>query len=510
MGATFTLKGSGSGAVKAVQDLQKALAEVDKSADAATKSNAQLERAAKRVGEQADPQRKYNRQMAELATLVDKGKVSMVDAERVATKYGDRLERAGQSGDRAFGASMQANLASTITQLASAAAIVGTIRQTFGEIAAAREAAAQNVVASVAGFGELAQISPDQETADRLVAFGRRLISQGVVKPGDEGLAASIAFQLDSAQLSESDKEFILQVGRSKFVRPESLAQFGGSIGQLQAAFGIGETGDARALANKAVAAASPTKATAQQIAESVAKLAPGALALGYGDEEAFAAESEVARVYGSASEAETRVRALLAAIDRQGVNAGSFAGTISAVQSRVAGGESLRNILGGSQEAIDAFRILARSDFAQSVAGIDEAQRDDVVGRRAGFIANDPNLRAAIRRQVAEGQLESVNQGYAEQENLLASIRAEQRARLGNGFAATVRDYLAYAPSNVLGTEEARIEAEFRQESQRRAAGDSPQLSDALFNDLRDYMRRTAEATERMERRRPVTTRTE
>lgn len=84
MSAKFTLEGSGGGAVKAVQDLNKALDEAEKKSDGAAKASKRLQDAAKRVAESVDPQAKYNNRIAELAQLVTKAGLSTEHAAEKA------------------------------------------------------------------------------------------------------------------------------------------------------------------------------------------------------------------------------------------------------------------------------------------------------------------------------------------------------------------------------------------------------------------------------------------
>lgn len=79
MSARFTLEGTGTGAVKVVEALNKALDATEKEAEGAAKSTKRLADEARRITEAVNPQEKYNRKMQELVGHAVAGRIKIDD-----------------------------------------------------------------------------------------------------------------------------------------------------------------------------------------------------------------------------------------------------------------------------------------------------------------------------------------------------------------------------------------------------------------------------------------------
>jgi len=153
MSLTQVLRGEASGAVKAVEDLQKAMKGAEKGAAGAAAASKQLSKEAQRIAEQAEPLEKYNRKMKELAGHVSAGRISLVTAQKAAMNYRASLEATSIAGTKAFVSlgSLQDNAKRLKEQMIQSTAVAQ--RQAMvAERSAARQAAALERVAAANRF----------------------------------------------------------------------------------------------------------------------------------------------------------------------------------------------------------------------------------------------------------------------------------------------------------------------------------------------------------------------
>ena len=134
----LTIGGDAKGAIKAVTDLAKAQKELAADGDKAAKRLTDVEKAARRIKEANDPQQRYNRQIKEAARLANLNKISLQDAQLAAQRYGRNLERAGQSGKRAFG-NVTGQLAGMLAGIVSVSGAIGLLRTELDAVAQREE-----------------------------------------------------------------------------------------------------------------------------------------------------------------------------------------------------------------------------------------------------------------------------------------------------------------------------------------------------------------------------------
>ena len=484
-----TLTGDATGAVKAIGDLQKAIKKGDEELKKTTKSAKGLEQQARRINEQADPQRRYNRQIDQLALLVKKGEVNLREANIVAAKYGQRLERAGRAGKEAFGQRVAGPLNSMIGRFASAAAVVGTITAALRDAEAQAQQTADSVFRSLDAFGELQQVSENPEAFAKQVGFARSLVARGIVSPENRELAADIAFQLTSAGFTDSEKEILASAAEAKQIRSSGIVGFGGALRKAQGLFGGAEGISVADIADRILSTSAATQANATQTALASAQFASASQSLGFNGDASLAALVLVEEKAKNIDEAATQVANLFDAIDKGGLSKGTLAETVDFIQSRIESGEGAFDIL-GNKRAVKGFRAIAsqRSLLQPEIDRIANSQ--GALGRQR-FIESDPILRSAALREAAQGRLASQTEAIAaEKENLFEVVAAERKAVRREELGTLGAAILGYAErlDDFLGREEASFVSALR--------GDS--ISPETRRVLEDYLQRTAAATER------------
>lgn len=503
---TISFEGDANSAVAAQDQVTAATLRWKREVAAATASTQKLAGVMSGMSEGSrTSQELLNRRIALLNDLVSKGKLTVEQAQRALDSYRQTLEKTADAGEEAFGDAQVNRLQQWIENLAGAKIILDQIQSRFDEFDRRKEEASRLTQGSLGSIGELAQIAPDQATFEQLRDQAQSFLAAGVFN--DEGQAATAVFQLFSAAVE--DFGLFLDTAQARFVAPENLVTFAGSLGQFRSAVGAAEVGSERDAINKLVAAAAPTRANAAQIAEAAAKLAPSLRREGFTDEEGLGALSLLTTVFGTAAEGGTRARALIDALDAQGIEGASLAAQLEVVNNRIAEGETARQVLGGSTEALAAFELL--KDTAQltaEAARIGQAAQDDALTTRLGFVRDSPDLAAAaeLRRQEGLRVLEDANlseRASLEEALLLARERsARERAResgstvsqllVEGGLAAT--DLLRSIP--ILGRW-----TDFRLLEDTQGPLGLPAPDPQLQARIDEYLSRTAAATEEVAR---------
>lgn len=494
MSAKLTLDGNSQGATKAVLDFNKALDQTENEAEGAAKASKRMLDQVQRIKESLDPQAKYNRKIQDLIPLVKNGALEINDAREMAKRYGLALERAGESANKAFDIRDIGRFVGSL-QIAQTAA--AGLRDMLKAVNDERRNAAEKVVGSLSGFGELAQVATDEASFKRMKELGYGLIESGAIHKDNQAGAASLAFQFESAGFNRKDSAFMQKLAASMVVAEADLPALVGAVGQAQKAYGMEESGSAQDQVNKAIAAAAPTKARAQDMAAAAAKLGTAAQTLGLSDEEVYGSLSKVTAVVGSSSEAETRIKALYSAIDAKGLDKETFAATIAGINERVAGGKSARTILGGSQEALEAYGLLSNVDQLQaSISAVDDAQRSDPVTQKMNYVDSDPLLKAAKQKRQQEGKLAVTTMRAAEGQLLLDSVLAGQAEQMRRESPGWLSEAMIWADSQIQDkvpfiTPESTLNS-------LEGNGMLKGLDRQLQKDVHEFNRRQAEAAER------------
>lgn len=486
MGAVFRLDGTSTGAVKAVSDLGKALKEIEGKAELSTREMTKLEKQAQRVAEQADPQRKYNRQLEELSRLVKAGKISMQDAEMIAKRYGQQLDNVGQRGKEAFGHAMLNRVAAMAAGYLSVTGAVRTFARALTQAEESAQGAADKALAAIDRIGKLQQLA----NAPELAAFAVRLVGEGVAP--DAGVGADIAFALQSSSLTDEEKEFFaIRVGRSKAIPTSEMATTATNVKKAQNQLQLGSFQETMA---KLVVASEVTDTTLSAIAEATTRFGLEAEGAGFTGDQDLAGIVAILKSSPNPEQAATRFRAFARKVDQLGLKEGGLLSTVDAITARIAKGETDFDIL-PDEEARAGYRALVknREVMRQVFKSVIAAPDEDPVASRFGELERvDPNFRAAVRRQRAEGRRDVSRMGVAEKENIFEQMLADMETsgrRGGQSEFMIAFDRMFLRLFDILGAERRIFETE----------ADNMNLSAETRQTMNDYLRRTAEGVEKM-----------
>lgn len=485
MGVNFRLDGNAKGSVKAVQDLNKALAETEKQTESTVREQQKFERQAKRIREAIDPQEKYNRQVQETARLVKEGKISVEEAQRATERYQRSLERAAQSQKSTFGPEFLSKVTSVAAGFISVGAAVSAATRFFTQLEEQAQKAADASLTSVERVGKLQQLPG----ATANLAFARQLVATGVAP--DVGSGADIAFALTSAGLSAEEKAFVSgRIGASRAVPAEELPGVATNIKKAQNQLQLGTFA---ASTNKLLAASEFTDTTLTKIAEAATRFGTDLEGAGFSGDVGLAALTAILRSAPNPEQASTRLSAFLRESGNRGFARDTLGGTLEAIQSQIAAGATAKDVL-GSEDAVKGFRNLRqnRNLFDQTLAAVVAAPQTDLVGSRFGSLEReDPIFRSAKRRQEAERRLAAVDESkFSEVESLFERLRAERIAGLREQGSSEVfigAQRAAFAAADVLGGELGSL----RQTLQAESLGTDTGVSASLLRDIRDLLER-------------------
>lgn len=423
----FTVTGDAAGAVKAVNDLVKAVIKGEEAFEKVSKKADKLDKAAQQITRNNEgPQERYNRKIAELAELVNKGKLSFDQADIAARRYAKQLEEAGTAGKAAFGPAMIGNLASMAAGIASLGTAVSVVTGFFREMEERGTKAAQSTRSSLAQIGALQQLgdSPEQ------LALMRRVMSEAGI--ADEGQAANIAFAFNSNAVAGEDRSFLLRAFRGRLLDPGQGDQAVKNLAKARNAMGID---DVETATDELLALSKMTSASLEEVASATTKFGSLAMGAGFDRLESLAAYGVIESGAPSPEEAATQARALFKEIGEGGLKKGSFLETIAAMQY-----DDLSSI-----EAKQAFNTLrsGQAMFGNVMATVSTADATNFATQQMNEAATDPMFGAALRAAQAEAAAAVANSQYGVAENLLDAINSDREvisARSGNQAAAYLR----------------------------------------------------------------------
>lgn len=406
-------------AMKAHNDLVKAIAKTGTEADKTEKKLTKQERAARRIEESIDPQKKYNRQIKETADLVNQNVLSMENAQRQAEKLRQRLENTGKAGREAFGAQAVGQLRGYVEGIVSIQAATGILSATLARQKADIEKTIQGSRQAAGGEASLVQLAlaegkTPQERAklhESLLVESRSAFGAGAFENRD--VAADATFALKSAGLDITDREFAYKVRRSGVF--ENVGDAATSYSSLNKAIGKEEVGSFDDFLDKAIKASALAPAQAPDIPLAAAKAGGSAKALGISDEFLFASTALLAGETGSASEGGTRLKAVLKGVEQaKAKNAKLFEGKsgigiIKAIASLPEDQQGFGGILGGDSEAIAGFRTLRDNlpTLQTAVQEITTAQFENLAQQGVKIAQDDPSIQATILERQAANRLE-------------------------------------------------------------------------------------------------------
>lgn len=482
MSARFTLEGTGTGAVKVVEALNKALDATEKEAEGAAKSTKRLADEARRITEAVNPQEKYNRKMQELVGHAVAGRIKIDDVRAAAEKYGRELERAGDSGNRVFGNAGMAQLVSYAAGLGTVTAVVSALKEAFQQAESASQSAADAIFDSLGAFVELQQLG--KEGFARGAAISQRLVANGTVKPTNRAQATDIASNLINAEFSDQDIDYIVE-DLAKIVKPENLTSVGGDLRKIQRQFGEGDLGS---LSDRVLAAANITQADLAQTSREVLKFSSLAKNAVSGTNQALAAFVVSEGLSASPEGAAEAQKSFFSQVKRRRLGGGDLYATLDNIQSKIKPGGTAFDVLGDAN-AVTAFDDMQKNrDLLRDIEG--RIAGADSVASRGDLIEDDPILNAARLRARAEGRSSVAEEtSSAERESLFDAYVAELNQRGAERGEWAVTRW--FRNKDLQAADTAGIEADaFRAEIMQTGLT-GQRVSDELLAAMKDYLRR-------------------
>ena len=499
----FTVTGDAGGAVKAVNDLVKAIAKGDEAFEKTTKKATALDKAAQQIVKNNEgPQEKYNRRIKELADLVNNGKLSFEQADIAARRYAKELEKAGDAGRAAFGDQAATRFKTYVAGIASVTAAVGFLKAAFREAEAAAQSAADNAFASLGAQGEIQQIANNPDQLAQINARAKNLISRGIFAPTERAKAFETVINLQNAGYDETDVEALATLADTGFVSSSNMMELGGRLKKVQNIFGD-EAGNIASIIDKVTQAATQTQLSVSEFAGAVPDFGSEAVAAGIKFEEAIAGFIAVEKESPSGDVAKTRMKAFLQGAKDAGLIVNNdLTDTIEALQRRAASGEDITNLF-SSVRAKPAAAALVRAG-AEAIAANEQGilQSAGMSAARSGTLLDvDPVYRAGKLRETAVGtramQAEAM---FAEKELLFDVVEQQQRANIERNWGAFGQILSGLSAPGFRVLDWLQLESV----AMRAAQGLSSDQNAAV----QDYLKRAAQGIERMQQN--VTTRQE
>lgn len=326
--------------------------------------------------------------------------------------------------------------------LGAVATAAGIARQAIEMMNKANDEAASKQRGAEKGLSSLAQLSGGSPRRLReLTGAARSIYAGGGAANMDE--AARLVFSLESAGMLKERALF-----GSLYGIVDSPATMARSAATLQSAMGAGETGGARAILSKAMAASKYSPASAEALLEAASTGGGYMRSLGGSDEELLSANAIMATATGSAGEGGTTVASLLAALTKKGGYQGmSLRGMIEKIQSKGMSDKALVKYF-GRKEAFRAYDVLSRNlPQLEEISGAQrEAQQSDLIGSIIESARLDPTLAAAREQRVGAAQLELARGRRGIERNrseaVIDKVLSEHEAAGGSQFGGALKEW--------------------------------------------------------------------
>lgn len=384
-------------------------------------------------------------------------------------KLEDKTKDSKRTSQESFGSQAVGMMNRYAASVVSVGAALGTVSKLISEVQRRSAELAASQQASFAGMGELAQLSVGKgpEEDRRLKESARALYMQGAAT--DLTAAADLQFAITSAGMDRYTRE----IGelRASGVMKDVVAMVNAAAA-LEASLGTEATGGFKTTVSRAFGASMGAPARAEEITSAAALAGPQAKRLGLSAEELMAAVATLAKPSGSASQAGTFIEALTKSIEKEGIvetgllkpgrSLEQYVADVAAYEQR---GGNVRDILGGRQEAITGYGLLAegirQGSYAANLANIAEAERTEAFEGLTQRHRTDPELAAARARQQATARAEIAaaqsgvfsNLAQAISEDMAAAARRRWE-RFGLGGYAEAGQRFGAAIDRGLGAE--------------------------------------------------------
>ena len=366
------------------------------------------------------PLERYTQKVQQLDELLKRGKISQDTHARSVEIAAQKYEAATKAG-----ADWDAVLSKLVGYGSGFLSVAGTINVVTRAMQQAREEAEKAAETLKGGFatrGELAQIvegrTQDEMRADlaSLRAEAARFRTQGGMPT--ESLANEVVFALRSTGFMP-DADLFRQVGRTGLVSAEKVPQLINSLDSLRDAMGGKEVGSIEQMLNKALIAGSVSQTDIQKNLSAAAMAGSGAAALGISDEETLAAIAVLTDPLGSAEQAATRMRSLFKSLEKAGIK-GPLGTSLDSLV-----GKDVPGMLGGDQEAIQAYRLLQtqRAIFDKLSQEMVAGQTGTALRDRLAVAMTDAQQRAGVADVGVRGAIEVGREKLGTRESLIQSL---------------------------------------------------------------------------------------
>lgn len=461
----------------------------------------------------AAQQKRQNIEAAIRLHHIRKSERSALEARNRALKDAARAAKEAELADkRAFGPTALAMITNYAAGWLSVGSAIGVVTAAWRNAEQAAQQAVQNSMSSLASLGEIAQLTDDPQKAIEIASFGKELIRRGIFKPSEGDAAYRLAFDLENAAYTPEEKDFLLQVGESRMVRSGGLLEMGSQLRKVQDIFGVKETGSLENIMDKLILAANETIAGLSEVGVTVPDWASSAKRLGITDEEALAGFVAIEKQSKNPEVASTKFRSLMDQIESKDLIVNNdLTDTMEAIRQRVEKGERLVDILPESRARSAATDLFGSLEYEkQTVSALDyvtllSTKMNSETGlfakQRNVMFEADPTFRAGVAAERSAGKLASVDEMLAERQSLFNAVRDEDLAYTQQNYGSLVRGLKEshYWLMDAMGAEDRMIREGARY-------GDRYDFDSKTVEDLKEYMRRTAEGIESLNTKRPVT----
>lgn len=428
----------------------------------------------------------YAQRLSDLSSLLARGRINQVEynkaLEDARKKFFD-LEEVEFKPFEKHGALSTLGKFVAGLQVARAAAHVlkeslAEARQEADDLRVAREG-------SGGSRGQLGQLANSPEQLQSLLSRVDQLQRSGAASSLD--VANRQVFAIESAGLG-GDFGTLQGIGRAGLVA--DIGNLATAIGTLRSAFGPDEVGSVQAIVSKALKAAEVAPGSVEDILTGAAQAGSRARAIGLKDEEVLSAVATVSQPLGGSERARTALNALFVAIEQNNLSRGSLEATVAGIQGRVERGAPLKDVLGGSAEAAEAFRILKENAQAQRelLAGIEEANSGGKLQAALGLVsaneqlATDETQRETRGRRLAGlqdvGRLEQLRAAIIDQNDIvLQQAGGFAGSAFNRGLARRSRAFEASLGFNPVS--DAQVRQTNRRITDAEASGDSAMVAE-------------------------------
>lgn len=397
---------------------------------------------------------------ANVAEAIQMWKAMEAGPEGMANQLAAMGEKGGKAAKTAGD-----QIVAMASKFTSAAAILATVVATLKKIEDGAQAASDRVASSLGSFGELQQVSKTPQEFAANVARARGMVSTGVVGKDQGGLAADIVFSMVSAGYTEQEKDYIEQLGRTRFVgKPEGLLGLAEGLQKYRRTFGAKDAGTLPEVTDKVIQAAGTAQASIPETMKGLLESAEAATNLGMTDEQSGAGWLAVESLSANPEMATTKYKALLQQLNKRKLWRGSLKDSVADLQRREKSGANIFKILEEAR-AVEAYVDITKTqDFmAQQEQLLAQAPEQKLFEKQSGFLQGDAQLAAADAQLKAEGSL-AISEEAADggKEANFAAYRARKkkgnlerlgpfRGALQNVFEDTIDTVLDYTQTEWL-----------------------------------------------------------